>query len=135
MKKGFTLVELMVVMTIMMVLTAIGALSYSQAVIKSRDGRRMSDLSKIQNALELYRHETGGPYPASDVVASTLVPKYLESMPTDPKTKDVYPYSLGATSYRYSLFAAVENLGSTTPVMSQTISCGSITCNYEVKSQ
>ena len=124
------------VMTIIMVLTAIGALSFSQAVIKSRDGRRMSDLSKIQNALELYRHETGGTYPVTDYTGlnTYLVPKYLQSMPTDPKTNLTYLYSLGKTHYIYSLFALMESLGSTTPDISQLLSCGSLSCNYEIKS-
>lgn len=129
-RAGFTLVELMVVMTIMMVLTAIGVVSFQASTSKSRDGRRAADLDKIRFALEMYRQDVGGPYPLEAGVMSTLVPKYLQSEPTDPKTKLSYPYK--PSGYTYSLFAYMENAGSATAV-SQTVYCGGVVCNYEVK--
>ena len=58
-KRGFTLVELVVVITIMMVITAIGVVSFSGINKKSRDSRRMSDLDKLAIALEVYKQENG----------------------------------------------------------------------------
>ena len=109
--KGFTLVELMVVMTIMMVLTAIGVVAFSQVSLKSRDGRRQSDLEKIRTALELYRQDTGGTYPGVDNIESALVPKYIQAIPVDPKTK--VPYSYNPNGYTYSILTTMESIGST----------------------
>ena len=131
--KGFTMVELMVVMTIMMVLTAIGVVSYQQASIKSRDSRRAADLEKIRIALELYRQEVGGTYPAnSTVMTSLLVPKYIQMMPSDPKADRNYQFINLLNGYGYALLAGMESLGSTTTT-DVTQNCGALTCNYEVK--
>ncbi len=51
--KGFTLIELMVVVVIIAILTSIVVSSFSQAKAKSRDAKRISDLAQIQLALEL----------------------------------------------------------------------------------
>lgn len=54
MKKGFTLVELLVVIAIIGILTAIITTNLTQAKSKSRDAKRISDISQIQLAIELY---------------------------------------------------------------------------------
>ncbi len=51
---GFTLLELLVVMTIIAVLAAVGLSNYSRSLSRGRDARRRSDLKTIQNALEQY---------------------------------------------------------------------------------
>lgn len=53
-KKGFTLLELLVVMGIIAVLIALGAVSYASAQKKARDAKRLGDLKAIQNAMEQY---------------------------------------------------------------------------------
>ena len=53
-KKGFTLVELMVVIVIIVMLTRIVLSSFNSAKAKSRDAKRISDMAQIQLALELY---------------------------------------------------------------------------------
>ena len=47
-KKGFTLIELIVSITIIAVLTVAGVISYGGANKKARDNRRMADLEKIR---------------------------------------------------------------------------------------
>lgn len=54
MKKAFTLLELLVVIGIISILVAMGAVSYSSAQKKARDSKRSSDLKAIQSALEQY---------------------------------------------------------------------------------
>lgn len=49
---GFTLIELMVAISILAVLSSIGLVFYSQSEIAARDSRRMGDLREIRNALE-----------------------------------------------------------------------------------
>jgi len=53
-QKGFTLVELMVVIAIIGILSAIILANFTTARSKSRDGQRISDISQIQYALAAY---------------------------------------------------------------------------------
>jgi general secretion pathway protein G len=53
-KKGFTLVELLVVMAILGILTVITLANFRTSQIKGRDAQRKSDLRQIANALEAY---------------------------------------------------------------------------------
>ncbi len=61
-KKGFTLVELLVVIGIIAVLTSIAVIALGSARRKARDAKRVADVKAIQNALELYYQESNG-YP------------------------------------------------------------------------
>ncbi len=57
-KKGFTLIELMVTITVVAVLSTIGIALYSQGQKFARDARRKSDLKQIETALNLYYEDT-----------------------------------------------------------------------------
>jgi len=90
--KGFTLVELMVTVTIIGILTTLGVVTYSRAQARARDGRRTADMVTIQNALEMYASENNGDYPAhSSWARSTdgdnwipgLRPTYIKTIPIE----------------------------------------------------
>jgi len=106
--KGFSFIELIVVVTIIAVLSMVGVLSYGQAQRKSRDSRRISDLERIRMALEMAR-QAGTTYPAS---LGVLVPNYIQSIPVNPKGVG-YSYGRGPGNYRYGLGTSMEDLGST----------------------
>lgn len=124
-KKGFTLIELIVVVTIIAVLTVVGVVSYSGTSKKARDSRRTADLEKVRIALELYRQGLGSTYP---VDLNNLTPNYIQILPTGPKG-DTYTYSQTGTGYTYNYGAKLEDLGSTN--IAAYSGCGS-TCNYQV---
>ena len=63
-KKAFTLVELLVVIGIIGILTAILTFSFLQAQKRSRDTKRKSDLKTLQVAFEAYKTQQGK-YPLS----------------------------------------------------------------------
>jgi prepilin-type N-terminal cleavage/methylation domain-containing protein len=106
-KGGFTLIELIVAITIIAVLSVIAIVNYGGVSRRSRDSRRINDLERIRMALELYRQENKK-YPIS---TTDLVPDYLQSWPKDP-TNFRYDYSQ-LTDYTYTISAHVEDLGST----------------------
>ncbi len=134
MKDGFTLVELIVTVTIIMLVTAAVAMSFTGTNNKARDGRRMTDIERIRTALELYRQQNGY-YPLLDTGGTAaVIPSYLQSWPSDPKFYR-YVYDVG-TSYTYYLYGYMENVGTTTGSYAGTDCCSGtgctspLLCNY-----
>lgn len=64
MKKAFSLVELLIVISIIAILTTLILYSVLNAQIKSRDAKRKSDIKAISVALEAYKAQKGR-YPAT----------------------------------------------------------------------
>lgn len=63
-KTGFTLIELMIVMGLVMILGTVGLGTFSSAVVKSKDAQRKSDLNQMVKALESFYTDIGR-YPLS----------------------------------------------------------------------
>lgn len=53
-RRGFTLIELMIAISIVAVLSSIGFASYSSSQVYARDSKRKQDLRAVATALELY---------------------------------------------------------------------------------
>ncbi len=64
-KRGFTLIELMISISIVAVLFSIGAFAYRRAEYEGREARRKQDIRLIAQALELY-YQTNKRYPLTD---------------------------------------------------------------------
>lgn len=130
--KGFTLVELLVVMMIISILIGLALVTYQGAQKSSRDGRRKADLEQIRSALEMCRTDSGS-YPSTiypNISCGTPSQTYLSETPKDPLTQDDY-YYLKTDSYTYILCAYLEVGGVSGSC--GTASCGSgRTCNYKV---
>lgn len=85
---GFTLVELLIVITIIAILMAIGFISYRQFISKAEDAQRKSDLKFIQSALEQYSADQHY-YPSTITFGQVLkspdgTKTYLTAIPKDP---------------------------------------------------
>lgn len=92
---GFTLIELMVTITIIAVLSAIGLVAYSVVIKQGRDSRRQSDLRSIQSALEQYFADQAY-YPSGVSFGGSLSlagRTYMNNVPTDPKGDTQYSYT------------------------------------------
>lgn len=70
-KKAFTLIEVLMVISIIGILSSIVLVSISGVTKKARDARRKSDLTQIQKALEIYQTSHDGRYPAISGVFET----------------------------------------------------------------
>lgn len=111
---GFTLIELLVAATIIIVLSAIGLVSFTRAGVRARDGRRKGDIAQVRSALELYRSDHGV-YPASTGTFSDLITTlnsgaYLSSGSiVDPKNDILheYTYTSANANTTYTLTATL----------------------------
>src|SRR3989344_1386612 len=120
--KGFTLVELMIAITIVAIISSIGLVSYSKAQMLGRDTKRKQDLRSIAIALQLY-YQTNKRYPCtagwqesyqnlkpnnwiSDTCAAdaTLSPQYINQVPVDPMNTGIEPWK--GTNYSYIYWSA-----------------------------
>lgn len=89
-KYGFTLVELLVVITILSVLLAAGVTVMNFLIKDNRDQQRLRELTTIKQALELYRNDAQS-YPPSltfNCPATGSLQNgsktYLDTIPNDP---------------------------------------------------
>ena len=140
--RGFTLLEILVSITIVAVLTAIGIVSYSSVNKRSRDVKRKSDLEQIRSALEMYRSDNGG-YPnigagflsASGLGTYLVDTGYMPAVPTDPSPSSGYYYDAIDTSGAYTSYCICVNLETTTSGSESTCTVtlpGN--CDYGLKS-
>lgn len=105
---GFTLIEVLVAVTIVSLLTTMGIVSYQVSGRQSRDAKRKSDLEQIRVALEMYRSDKGQ-YPTGDyssMISALLDEECINTTPSDPKSYSYY-YNRSASS-TYNLCAYLE---------------------------
>jgi len=112
-KKGFTLVEVIVVIAIIGILASFLVGAFTGIKRTTRDAQRKTDLRSIQSALEIYRSDKGN-YPASSPISSCggswteSSTVYIQTIPCDP-LGGVYTYNYNVDG-SYSLIACLEDL-------------------------
>jgi len=138
MRKGFTLIEILIVVAIIAILASVVVVGLGPTQQSGRDARRLSDLHSIQNALGVFYNKCGyypgtiatgacsaavpttaAAYPATasstiyGAVATNLVGAGIgiNSMPQDPSAGASYRYTANAASAptQYIVGATLEN--------------------------
>lgn len=82
-ERGFTLLELAIVMTIIIILATIGAARYEQALVQAHEAAMRQDLAEMRKAIQNYTlDKEAAPNSLDDLVTA----QYLREVPTDPMT-------------------------------------------------
>lgn len=101
--KGFTLLELLVAISIITLLSSVLLAAWTTAREKAQDARRLTELKQLKIAIELYHNSTGH-YPRESEGANgrigegagidSMIAQYMTSVPHDPSGPghDTYYY-------------------------------------------
>lgn len=82
--RGFTLLEIIIAISLIAFFVTLPILAYSNYLKKTRDTQRKNSVNQIQSALEQYR-ANNGKYPPNETWKDVLVAQgYLPSIPVDP---------------------------------------------------
>lgn len=99
-RRGFTIVELLIVIVVIAILAAITIVAYNGIQQRARDASRKQAVAQILKGLELYYTDKGTyPTTSSDSTSSTFLQElqpYMSSVPADPTNTGSY-----IISYRY----------------------------------
>ena len=110
-RKGFTLVEILVVVSIIGLLSSIVLVGLGSFRARGRDARRVADLRETQNALELYYGKFGG-YPLTtwDGLEKTITDAEIgvTSISDDPLGGTNH-YKYGSNGQSYVIGAKLED--------------------------
>jgi general secretion pathway protein G len=85
-KRGFTLLEMMIVVAIIVILMGIAAGMYQRSVVRAKEATLRSDLSVMRQAIDRYTMDKeAAPQSLEDLVNPQS--QYLRDIPTDPMTR------------------------------------------------
>ena len=107
-KSGFTLLELLVVISIIGILMALSVVAFSTAQKKGRDARRRADVKAMAAAFEQYYADNNSIYTNACSSLSTYI---TSGTPVDPKNSGSYVYAYSCTASTYCISALLEETG------------------------
>lgn len=103
---AFTLVELMIVISVIGILAAVAIPKFSELINKSKAGATKGNLGEVRSAITVYYGDMEGAYPR-DNLAQGFTPKYLPEIPV----AKVFPLPESAGVLAVNSTAAVSGTG------------------------
>ena len=80
--RGFTLIELMIVVAIIGILAAIAIPKFADLVTRSKESSVKGSLGSVRSAVSIYYSDNEGTFPTDLNIGLTTNSKYLQAMPT-----------------------------------------------------
>ena len=81
---GFTMIELLVVLSLIVILASMGMSQYHSSVVYAKESTLKEDLFRMRDAIDQY-YADKGQYPST--LDSLVSEHYMRAIPTDPFTK------------------------------------------------
>ena len=111
-QKGFTIVELLIVIVVIGILAAITVVAYNGIQARAKDTTRSNDLAAIQKALELYKTDNGT-YPNATAnpgssgweVSTDASGSFIEALKPYMNTVPIDPVNTSAAMYWYFFYS------------------------------
>ena len=88
---GFTLIELMIVMTLIVILAGIGLTTYTNGVTRSKEAVLKENLFRLRDSIDQYYADKDN-YP--ETLSSLVLEKYIRTVPVDPFTQSTDTWQL-----------------------------------------
>lgn len=111
--KGFSLIELLIVIAILALIIIIAIWVYRLQLAKGWDARRKADLDKIRIAVEEYEkdHDCYPPEALMTCSPGTGLKPYIIQIPCDPRTKVSYTYEISSDTcpHWFRLYSILDN--------------------------
>lgn len=147
---GFTIIELLIVVTILAMLAGILVPVLEDSASSARDARRAADLKTVQSALEAFKR-VNGTYPATGGAWATdetalaadygpggyipgLVPNFMQTLPRDPDPQYPtatahYRYRSDGNDYKFSINGTPESYPAGNPFADPANATGWMVCS------
>ena len=113
MRKGFTLIEVIIVLGILGALFTLVFIGFTGVQANARDARRREDIDQVNTAIQQYRQDNGS-YPVADTYTGLITilqgANLVQTEVQDPRNGiGGFAYQYGSDGIYYALWATLEN--------------------------